>query len=695
MRRLLSKRNIIIAGIVLALISIAAGIFLVKNEDKPDRNITIHDSEIPMGSGKSILAKDAGMISDDKDKAAENADLLIKALNEHNSIIIDGSYYITRPKESLVTQTVEIIGTENSELIIDNNTDSKLFNTEDIDSLTIRDVKFENKSDSDLVIAYRNTNSKMKSIYVERCTFIGNISLYRQYGDTSVNPGIADYGIDEFVFTNNNVYNTELSFIVLFDTPIKYCEISNNNIHNFMHTFVKIEITNDTPFEKDLYNYIKYIKVDSNFVICDDDWWEDTSEANYYAFILFEGAEALYNNNHVEGMKARKDIALYDAYLNARVVNYTNNTWKNNICFDPAKTNNTLLKSKGGGSDSLVRNYSNNTFIVEEGYAERTGQSKDNLFVYFMSLQKHADSYTISNNTFDMYDLRFPESSILISNLYFNKNIIKSQKASGNLAIVKLNDEYPTNTLDVNGNEIEISNISDNPVNLIKVVDDRKRNSGVIDKISVCNNKIAAKFGYMLYGAISDKLVFLDNSITDMGDSFSGFAYNGIFVNTEISGNVIESINSASFYEGRQFYGAGEKNEVLTITRRNSSHTHDGMQLDVHYNSSIPTKYTRSYQVSTKEGESGFNYAFTISYNKSSGHAEVTFENNQGKSVTYRLSSDNDISDGNGQIIKVINENGEKSSPYIVKFFNANGKAGFYISNYRNELAELKVKTVS
>lgn len=556
MKLRLSKKNIVI---IIAAITLTAVIFTIVK--KQDRTIDIPDGTIPLGA-EFISAKDTGMIPGDKSAASSNSNLMIKALNQYGCIIIDDSYYISTPTEPLTANTVEIIGIENGELVFDNPSYTRLFNPAQLESFVLKNIKFANLNQEEellIVQSKEKSSSKVDFVKVEGCTFAGNISLYRHFGNTSLDPKNVDFGINEFIFTNNKVYDTKLSFILLIDIPINYCEISNNTVNNFMYTFLNLAISNDAPFLDDLKKYNKYLKVENNKVFCEDTWWGNTSSGSYYSFINFEGAEVLYNNNHVEGMKALNNIALYDAYLSAGVVNYTNNTWKNNICFDSSKLNNTLLKSKGG-SGSLVRNYTNNTFIVEESYAERVGQSKDNLFVYFISLTQHADSYTIKNNIIDVYDLRLPATSLMISNLIINGNTIKAKKSSGNLAIIKLSDEYAYNTVEIKDNLIEIGENYTSPFNLLKMVDNRVERPSNVKNVIVSNNQIEAPISYLFYTVFADDLVFSDNKIIDVSNKISSFAYKGSFNLSESSGNSIQPENAFGYDDGRRVFGMNTQN---------------------------------------------------------------------------------------------------------------------------------------
>mgnify|MGYP000079277817 CR=1 FL=1 len=689
MKKLITKKNIIFGGAIIFLILVVSYVLLNKQEN------IIDDEEVPNSFG-TIMVSDAGLIANDSEQALENSNKLIKALNKYKSIIIDDTYYISTPTEKLTTREVEIIGTDQAELISADNEYTILFDPADVDTLILKNVKFTNyNTEESFLIVYPESkaNSFVERVYVEGCTFRGNISLYRQYGDTSADPDKVKYGVEQFYFMNNKVYDTNLGFIILVDVPVKYCEISGNTINNFKRIFLNISISNEENYSYKLYKHIDYLKVDSNNVYCDDAWWDEAS-SGYYVFVLFEGREVLYHNNYVEGMKAINNIELYDAYLSSDIVNYTNNTWKNNICFHPNKTNNILLMSKGGGSDNLVRNYSHNTFIVEADFAERIGQSKDNLYVDFMLLTHHADSYKITDNTFDIYDLRFMSSSASISNFFFNNNKIKAKYVSGNMVSVRMKDAYFINSIEVKDNIIEVTNSSNAAFNLVNVVDNRKENINIINKVHILNNKITAPFGYILYGVLTEEMIFSNNIITDIGTQYSGFAFGGMFINSTISNNSIESINAISFFEGRQLYGAGIKNEEINILRMSKSSGSNGMYLDTEYHATVPTQYKRVYQIETSEGIYEFYFNFTIRYNKNTGFAEVTFENSDGKLNTYRLDKNNFINDGNGQFIKTINT-GDSKNPFNVRFFNGNGNAIFYITNFNNDINKVIIKTTS
>mgnify|MGYP003937463469 CR=1 FL=1 len=540
----MNKRHLSRLLVILLTIIVIIGIFISKVFFKEG---IIIDDDIPQGM--YCNAKDTGMVPNDASKAKENGNLFIQALNEYGGIVIDDIYYIGTPSENLISRNVEIIGTDNGELISALNSYTILFSPDSIDNLTIKNMKFKNiNEDESLLIVYNpsRSNAKVNNVNIENCSFEGNISLYRQYGDITLDPDSTDYGINNFTFCNNKIFDTRLSFIVFSDIPVTYCKVSDNMIKNFDYTFIKTTISNDIPYEQELYNHIKYLEVENNFVICEDNWWGEASLGSYYAFVLYEGTEVLYDGNYVDGIKTLKDVALYDAYLSAEIVNYTNNIWKNNICFAEDKTNNTLLKSKGGGKKPLIRNYLNNKFIVEEAFAERLGQSKDNLKVDFISLTQYAKSYIIDNNIFDVYDIRFPVSSSMIGSYIFSNNTVKAKKGSGKLAIVRLKDEYSTDKIEILNNNIEIDERTVEPFTLVCVIDYREISSDIIDRVVINNNRITAPFGYLFYGVKANTLEFKNNEIVDVTNKKSGFKYNSDFINTEIFNNTINGENISS-----------------------------------------------------------------------------------------------------------------------------------------------------
>ncbi len=549
MKLIYPYRFMLIVG-VLVLMSLLI-MFYSNGEDKS----TTDDPEVPVVAEVPIIEKEPvnmveeqskfkkaselGMQMNNPDAGDTNADIFTTALNNAGGITIDGSYYIGYAQDFVTNNQIEIIGMDGAELIFDNDDITVLFDPNNLKNLTFRNIAFKNLSSKNPLYIIHHGNegksTKTDKIIVEDSTFDGEISLYRDRGDTSLNPNSVDFGIDTFIFNNNTVTNTTLSFMVLTDMPLRHVEIGHNDIRNFKYVFINMGITNGIQYESDIFESRDYMHVHHNTVINDDDWWAQEGGGMYHAFVVAENVEVLYEFNHVEGLKADFEVSLYDAYFSSRIVTYTNNTWINNVSFEKDKIYNNLIKSKGGNVNGVPVNrvYTNNTFIIEENYAERLGQSKENLFIYFYDLTTSADNYTIENNIIDVYDLRFVKSSDLISHFKFNNNVIKAKYALGSLVIIRLtDDDLPT--IQVNNNTVEIEQTNNHPsgddvgLRMIGMVDDRssKTNTQKAEVIEMKGNTIVAPLTYLMYNTIAKKIEVDDNSITVIGERFVSMVNN-------------------------------------------------------------------------------------------------------------------------------------------------------------------------
>ncbi|MDF1617751.1 hypothetical protein [Petrocella sp. FN5] len=541
MKVMYSYRFALIIG-VLVLLSLLV-MFHSNGEDKSSIDETPIGAVVPTPEEKPIVlveeqakykkASQVGMIKDSPQAGDQNARILTDVLNVEGGITIDGSYYIGYVDEFVSNSQIEIIGMDNSKLVFDHNQSYVLFDPSYLKHLTFRNITFVNLSTvHPLYLVHHGSQGRKTmtdAVVIEDCSFIGEISLYRDRGDTNTNPNNVDFGIDTFVFNNNTVENTSLSFIVLTDMPLRYVEIGHNDIRNFKYVFFNAGITNGINFEDEIFESKDYMHIHHNTVINDDDWWAKEGGGIYHAFVVAENVEVLYEFNHVEGLKSDFEVSLYDAYLSSRSVTYSNNTWINNISFIKDKVYNNLIKSKGGSVNGIPvdRFYTNNTFIIEESYAERLGQSKEHLYIYFYDLTTRADKYVIENNIIDVYDLRLPKSSDLINQFKFNNNAVKAKYALGSLVIMRLTDEALP-TIQFNNNVIEIEQAKAHPsgdnegLRMIGMVDTRttKTSNQMIEWIEMKGNKIEAPLTYLLFNTIAKRIDVDDNDINVIGDIF-------------------------------------------------------------------------------------------------------------------------------------------------------------------------------
>lgn len=456
------------------------------------------------------LAKDYGLRPNDESSANFNADLFKAAVEQFGGIIVDDRYYISRVSRMYI-EKAGIIGDSDldSELVLTGESNYTMFDSGSLKELYISDVTFTNNTDNVLLMVYSSDvlNEQVDSIIIKNSEFYGNISAYRVVGAFDSKPNVRKSSISYFEFDNNIVKNTDYTFIKIPDVPYGDVRITNNEIENFKYIFANFEVKNGNRFEEDVFASRQNLHVSGNTVTSTDDWWADADGNIYYTFVLAEGENVVYDNNHVEGLKSQGDVALYDAYLSCNNVLYTNNVWKNNISFFENKKNNVFMKSKQG-TKPLVRTYTGNTFLIEESFAEKYGYDPSRASIYFMSLEAPAASYNISDNSFVGYDIKFQTSSRMIRDFTFNNNTIETQKASGVIAYLRVNDDLNRGSIQFSNNNIKIGNYStdnnsaDESVVMMRfsIRDDAKNNDKMILE-AYNNNNLQGPFKYFFYRA--------------------------------------------------------------------------------------------------------------------------------------------------------------------------------------------------
>lgn len=306
-------------------------------------------------------------------------------------------------------------------------------------------------------LTYNHSNATdildMEYYKCSKCEFIDGATLERQnYGGTGDDARIYNSAYDlpsikQITISDNKIVNCGYTFSVFADTCFDNFEFRNNDIRNFKYVVIDPAIENlpinasDAWKDKQtrLGKGMKNLIVENNIVINDDDWILDELSGDYYCLVVAETQNVFYNNNRVEGLKASVKIAVYDAYLSCGNVIYTNNIWRNNICFaheeaDWNNKNNTLIKCKSSGT----RVYSNNLFETTAEYISMLisdyGAVRENCWVNLVSITSIAD-ITIENNVFNIEVFRGFTSNIsarifnVVNNMfnidtYLNGNLV-------------------------------------------------------------------------------------------------------------------------------------------------------------------------------------------------------------------------------------------------------------------------------
>ena len=417
---------------------------IVKKEETINKDGTIDkedntdEEEIIDG----VKCSELGMIPNDDTKGVHNRNILIDALKDGTTILVDDKYYLTGlGTPTKVDSDIVIAGiTDNAELCFTKTTLSGSSNFVRVASanLLMRKIRFTTNKDEALFAFRLSDAHKMETMRFEKCYFEGPIRLisWGYTGSVIPNPETNDYGIDNFKFNDNTCKNISTTLIMIHNVPVKHSQIMRNEIRNFSNIFYNQERSNDNPNGAILATKMEYLEVKDNTVINDVSWdgKEQDKDHMYHCFIFFEGNNCEYKNNHVEGLHViDEEVVVYDGYFSCINLEYENNYWKNNITFHPTYTEGRqLMKCKGGAYIDSYRNVKrvcrNNTFIVEKSYAEKLGRNPDELWVKIIEFQSDMNSVVVEKNKIDVYVMRLNTADVKTHNFTFSNNDIHAVK---------------------------------------------------------------------------------------------------------------------------------------------------------------------------------------------------------------------------------------------------------------------------
>lgn len=153
---------------------------------------------------------------------------------------------------------------------------------------------------------------------------------------------------------------------------------------------------------------------------------------------------------------------------------YENNTWKNNLCFNIAKDNYQMMKSKA----VVNKYYRNNTYIIEEEWLNKFNVDEKARIVNLEQQTSFSDNIVVDNNYIDVYYLIFHSSHPNITNYLFTNNKIKCKKSSNNIFMLgHSNEKISSSNYIVRNNFFDIGEkdkntaifqtYNDNPLNSI------------------------------------------------------------------------------------------------------------------------------------------------------------------------------------------------------------------------------------
>lgn len=391
-----------------------------------------------------VYCSELGMIPNDKSKGVSNSEILVNAINNGKKIIVDDIYYFNNDKIRNITNDVIITGDKGVSKLIFNSVGSHFELTENVKNVIIKNVDIIgienpiNKTNTTPEIFKFSNTINIENFVVNCCRFENGLRLLR---NASTNPS----HFENFIFNNNTLKNISArsSFIYIENCKYDNLIIKNNTVNNFDYIIFHVGISNGGLYTNEIYDGRLNTIIENNIVKCDDDWFGQSGLNSYYTFIVLEGSNCYFRYNHTEGVKSDYKCAIYDGYLSCENLTYTNNIWKNNICFIQNKdpNSNMLMKSKGGAGFKL---YSNNTFIVEKEYCERINRNVELSIVGFYNVENSADKLYIKDNVIDVYYLSAVTSSNPIKKINISNNTIKANIIKGNLVyyMIEENKDY-------------------------------------------------------------------------------------------------------------------------------------------------------------------------------------------------------------------------------------------------------------
>ena len=643
-----------------------------------------------------ITCSQLGMEPNDVAAGPDNFTKLYNATQTGYKILVDNVYYLssksTRP---IIDNDINWEGINREATFILRGATYFFDIGTQCGNIHIEGISFENnETDRSYVVFITSTKEQfVSSILIKNNVMNGSISFMRVYMPITLNPDETKYGVGCFEFSGNQVNNTNLSFLVFSDCPCERWLIANNKISNFDYTFLNLGISNDHSYPEQIFNACKLLDVHNNYVKCEDDWWGGESSGSYYVFVLFEGQKTIYHHNHIEGIHCLSDKAVYDAYLSANEVNYDSNVWINNICFNDSKSNNTLMKAKGGGG---IKRYTNNHFIIEKEYAERLDQNPENLRVNLFESTSMSKRWEIRDNTIDVYSLIGQASSQLIEETWIINNDISCEKFSNFLICYRLVEGYDYSNIiyKICGNNIRIKS------GKFGFIKNGYTASGVetFPSVEVRDNYLESlEIDYVTYEIkasaldihgntiIANTTVPVNPSAMTMGNAPS--MYYGSYTCT---GNSIQVPNSRFHTFRNRWYG--NITEDFYIKSFGGVDANDNMSIPKSKVNDYKYRYFKRFEVVSRAGKNDFTLTFDVYYNPVNDYTYISFiRSSNNELVNYRVSKTTDTGNGDGHRagIKLIGEYG----PYSIGFINIPSLTYMYFDKWPTTQTSVHITT--
>ena len=299
-----------------------------------------------------------GMIPNDSTAAAYNANLLLKIINSGKNVNVDDKYYIANTNTISLSRELVISGiTGNAGFIL--NTSQNGFSLNAGSSLKLCSLYLATNTYLRLILN-QQIDYVINSVDIQDCIIEGDFRI--EITGADVDYSQTQFGIKNFIFTNNTV-SVPNSFIILTDNVIiDRFVMSDNIVTGMKYTFCHLGTTNENTYSNEnLHTYSAPLYVERNKVL-----GAITDTNGYNTFLVAEASTVFYRDNQLENILNVGNGVSYDAYASSTNYYCEGNYFKNIATIPKSgtakETPDEIGKSKGSGN---IRYFNNNIWIQD------------------------------------------------------------------------------------------------------------------------------------------------------------------------------------------------------------------------------------------------------------------------------------------------------------------------------------------
>lgn len=641
-----------------------------------------------------------GMVKDDVAEALSNYQILLNAVKAGKKVNVDGKYYIK--VDTTMDKTIpgiNLTGMPNQNPVLEITSSETLFIIQSAVDIITKDITFN--PTTNVTLFDLNSTGYIENFVFDNNICNGNFRCLNARGALSTDPNVVKCGFNKISISNNEVVNSNTDFAKVIDFVYEYGGLENNTIRNFQGSkFFDFYLENTNPFSGAIRQKRKKLLCKGNELINDDTCFlPDTTSFVYYTFLLLEAFSCDYIDNHVEGLKANYNVALYDAYLTVDELNRKGNKYKNNMCFSPAKGKNCeLVKAK----DGYIRYIEDNTFIIEKEFFTRVGKSPS--YVYMFEAEVLSD-WHFKNNIFDIYELRLNDTSQKVKSFVFKNNNITGYILSETLLYASFIDgvDYRNSYVEIGSNSFisKDKNSTKYTPSLFREtfpVPVADLNLAVRNSVKLTNNDMMGTAGTINQSFRANEVVITNSNVVGKGFTlFSDlYAIKPLDTSYTTVNNLIFKSDSA-VNDKRYPIGIGSKNINYKIIGKPAT---TGYKRTFHnvFGAYEPTaqkkKIVVEYKVKNTQGIYHFYMDFEYGYDLTNDRMYVKFTQASDSQVVTFLSNKVDGSDAYTTTATNIKLNALSGSapPIIIRMINPVdfGLATEYSSGLPDEIQEIE-----